>query len=129
MSTSINLKLEVINSYEHPKLADLLTQELSDMSSRLEEDPDYTEEDAFIVHAFEGDYEGVDEPKQQAFYTETLRELSVDFPELVFALNVFSAFEESDNGLIRREYYCDGKKQVVEPYVVVPDFDPEGELT
>lgn len=129
MSTSINLKLEVINAFEHPKQADLLTQELSDMSSRLEEDPDYTEEDAFIVHAFEGDYQGVDETRQRDFYTETLRDLSVDFPELVFALNVFSAYEESDNDLIRREYYCDGKKQVVEPYVVVPDFDPEGELT
>lgn len=125
MNTPILLALEVQNAHEQPKQMELLTQELAEMSSKLEETTDWTEEDQLIVHAFEGEHHAEDSERVRAWVTETVGGLSLDFPDLIFALNVYHDVED-DAGLIRREYYLDGGKQVVVPVMVVPDVDPEG---
>ena len=57
---------------------------------------------------------------------ETVADLSQDFPGLVLALDVKSDSLDEDTRVLRREYFSDGRRQVAEPYLVIPDFDPEG---
>lgn len=127
MTTNVIVSLEVINHFEFPKEAELLTQELGHMSQRLEEEPDYTEEDQLIVQAFEGEYHTLDEKPQMNWVRETVADLSQDFPHLVLALDVKTDdLDQAEPRVLRREYFTDGKRQVAEPYLVIPDFDPEG---
>lgn len=125
MTTPILLTLEVQNAFEQPKQSELLTQELAEMSSKLEESTDWTEEDQFLVHAFEGEHHSVDEERQRTFFAETLADLSEDYPDLIFALNVYEDTDEPRQ-IMRREYYLDGSRQLVTPVVVVPDVDLDG---
>jgi len=124
MTTPILLTLEVLNGHKQPRQAELLTHELAEMSTKLEESTDWTEEDQFLVHAFEGEHHGVDTEEARQFFSETVAELSLDFPDLIFALNVYEDTEDPRQ-IMRREYYADGGRQVVVPVTVVPDFDPE----
>lgn len=127
MDTNIRLALEVQNGHEQPKQMELLTHELAELSSKLEESQDWTEEDQFIVHAFEGEHHGVDSERTRTWFAETVADLSEDFPDLVFSLNVYNEDDpNAEPALIRREYFLDGGRQVVTPVVVVPDCDLEG---
>lgn len=129
--TEIVLSLEVVNQPDHPREAELLSQELAHMTTRIEEEPDYTEEDELLVHGFAGEYHTYDGPSQLLWVRETVAKLSKDFPELVFALDVKDDTDYLRGGPaqhLRREYFHDGGRQVVEPYLVIPDFDPHGEL-
>lgn len=127
MTTNVIVSLEVVNHFEFPKEAELLTQELGHMSQRLEEEPDYTEEDELIVHAFEGEYHTLDAAQQMGWVRDTVAELSEDFPHLVLALDVKTDdLDQKEPRVVRREYFSDGKRQVAEPYLVIPDFDPDG---
>ena len=121
--------LQVFNAFDHPKQNELLLQELGHMSQRLEEGPDYTEEDELLVHAFEGEYHTY-EGAGLKWVGQTVANLSEDFPQLVFALDVKSNGVDDllPHLVIRREYYFDGQRQIVFPYQVIPDFDPECEF-
>jgi hypothetical protein len=127
MTIEIVVSLEVQNGFDFPKQAELVTAELVDMSARLEDGPEYTEEDELLVHAFEGEYHSYD-GEGSDWIADTIAEFSTNFPELVFSLDVKDDSQDEEGPLLRREYYLNGKRQVVEPYVVVPDFDPAGEL-
>lgn len=124
--SDIVLSIEVVNAFEQPRQSEHLTQELGVMSSHLEDGPDYTEEEELIVHGFEGEYHANDDAKSQLWWQGAIADLSKDFPDLVLAVDVKANWDESDNSLIRREYYQDGKRQIVFPQLIVPDFDPEG---
>lgn len=124
---AILLTLEVSNAYEHPKQSELLTHELAEMSESLESGTDWTEEEQFLVHAFEGEYHGTDTQEGRDFFSGAIADLSEDFPELVFSLNVYEDTGDPRQ-ILRREYYQDGAMQLALPYVVVPDFNPDGEL-
>ena len=126
--SDIFLSIEVLNAFEQPRQSELLTQELGVMSSHLEDGPDYTEEEELLVHGFEGEFHARDDAKAQLWWQGAIAALSKDFPDLVLSVDVTSDYDESDNSLIRREYYQDGKRQTVFPEMIVPDFDPEGEF-
>ncbi len=125
MTTPILLTLEVQNGHEQPRQMELLTHELAEMSAKLEETTNWTEEDQFIVHAFEGEHHGVDSERARTFFAETVAELSLEFPDLIFVLNVYEDTEEP-RSIMRREYFWDGGRQIALPVVVVPDIDLEG---
>ena len=124
----IRLSLEVQNSFDHPRQSQLLAEEISDMAARIEDTTEFSEEDVFLSGAFDNGIEGMED--QLPTYERWVAELSRDFPDLVFALDVseevetaFSDYEEHD--LLFRLYIRDGRKQKAMPYKVVPDFDPD----
>ena len=57
------------------------------MESRTENDPDLSEEDKFLVLAFETDYPAVGSPATGKWHRDTVQKLSSDYPELVFILD------------------------------------------
>ena len=59
----------------------MLALELHDMSIRLEESMDFTEEDQFLSAVFEGGFDGLDEVNQWDSYRVTLAKFSRDFPD------------------------------------------------
>lgn len=126
--SEIVLSLEVQNSFAYPKQAGLLTAELAAMTTRLEEDPNYSEEDELLAHAFQGEYHSYDQFPAKAWVSEKVADISKDFPDLVFALDIKDDSLDENPRILRREYYIDGKRQIVKPYEVIPDFDPEGDL-
>lgn len=97
------------------------------MSARLEEEPDYTDEDELLVCAFEGEYHSMDDARLRTWWQETLTKLSSDFPDLLFALDIKSD-DHPGQPVLRREYYLEGRRQTVEPQVLVPEFDPDGDF-
>lgn len=125
--TSLKMSLHILNAFEFPKESEAFNAEFQRMSSNLEDGQTFTEEEVFLVAGFETDFTGVDGDLQQGFYRATLRTLSEDFPNLVFVMDVSSVDADGEVGqLIRREYFNEGQRQAVFPYLVVPEYDPEG---
>jgi len=122
------LNLEAKNTFEHPKQAQLLAEELLDLTARIEDTTEFDEEDVFISNAFESGAEVREEGLDQA--AKWVAHLSEEFPDLVFSVDVTEPEELGSVGILERWYFRDGRRQVAEPYMVVPDFDPDepGEL-
>jgi len=120
---TLQLSLSIPNSFSFPKSMDIFGREVAAMSTRLEESQDYTEEDALIVHSLEGDFEASDSVLAMSWWRKTLGQLSTDFPELLFALDVKGV---NSDVVRRREYFLDGQLQVALPVQVIPDFDEDG---
>lgn len=118
----IVLSLEVQNSFEHPNQARLLAEELRDMTARIEDTTDFSEEDVFFSSAFETGIEVVREGAD--LYAKWTAGLSRDFPDLIFALDLKDPDIEGGEHLTRW-YFRDGRRQVADPYTVIPDFDPD----
>jgi hypothetical protein len=123
----IILSLEVQNSFEHPNQAQLLAEELRDMAARIEDTTDFTEEDVFLSGAFDGGIEVV--PDNLDEMAKWVGELSRDFPDLIFVVDLIEPDLPGDiakNGDTQERWYIrDGRRQVAEPYLVIPDFDPD----
>jgi hypothetical protein len=118
------LNLEVQNSFDHPNQAQLLAEELGDMSARIEDTTEFSEEDVFLAQAFESGVEALEE--NLPLYAKWIADLSRDFPDLIFSADITEPAElGSSEGVLERWYIRDGRRQIVEPYLVVPDFDPD----
>ena len=118
----LSLSLEVLNGFEHPQIADELAASLSEMATRLETSPDYSDEDQFFVEAFEGHAFGANTPLGLDWIEQAMSEFTCEFPDLYFALDVREHGE-----LIRREYHHDGHRQTVIPSTYTPECKPEGD--
>lgn len=120
----IVLSLEVQNSFEYPSQAQLLAEEIRDMSARIEDTTDFSEEDVFLAGAFDGGVECLRDNLDT--YAKWVADLSRDFPDLIFSVDLN---EPEEDGLepetMERWYIRDGRRQIAEPYVVIPDFDPD----
>ena len=127
MSTfPILLNLEVQNSFDHPRQTQLLAEEVRDMVARIEDTIEFEESDVFLSQAFEHGLE-VDGDQDFELYAKWIADLSRDFPDLVLAMDA-SEWREPQLGpdeTLFRWYFKDGRRQVVKPYLVVPDFDPD----
>ena len=118
----IVLQLEVQHSPEYPRQAQLLAEEIRDMAARIEDTTDFSEEDVFLSAAFDAGAEVVADNLD--LYAKWLADLSRDFPDLIFSVD--HKDPDLDGGEIEgRWYFRDGRRQVAEPYVVIPDFDPD----
>lgn len=118
----IVLHLEVQNSFEYPNQAQLLAEELGDMSARIEDTTDFSEEDVFLATAFESGAEAIQDNVD--LYAKWVAGLSRDFPDLIFALDLKDPDIEGGEHLTRW-YFRDGRRQIADPYMVIPDFDPD----
>jgi len=122
---SIVLSLEVQNSFLHPRQADKLAAEIRDMSARIEDTTEFEEQDVFLAQAFDvGGTEGVDTESSTDEYAKWVASLSRGFPDLVFSLD-FNEPDIEGGELLGRWYFRNGRRQTAEPYMVVPDFDPD----
>jgi hypothetical protein len=120
----IVLRLEVQNSFDYPSQAQLLAEEIQDMAARIEDTTEFSEEDVFLSTAFETGAEAIEDNLD--LYAKWLADLSRDFPDLVFSVDLNEPAElGSDETIMERWYFRDGRRQIAEPYVVVPDFDPD----
>lgn len=127
--TNVIIAIHVQNAFNFPKEAEAFAIEQQRMSSNLEDGPSFTEEEQFLVTALEGDCPALDMDSQKEWVKKTMTTLSEDFPNLIFAVDIKAQEADGEPGaLIRREYFEGGERQVVFPYTVVPDFDPEGEF-
>lgn len=119
--------LEVQNSFDYPNQAQLLAEEIQDMSARIEDTTDFSEEDVFLSGAFDGGVEVVQENLDN--HAKWVADLSRDFPDLVFSVDLIEPDLPGDIGktgdTVERWYVRDGRRQVAVPYLVVPDFDPD----
>lgn len=123
-SRILALSLEVQNSFEHPRQTDLLAAEIHDMAARIEDTTEFSEEDMFLSAAFEHGFEGSDSDQSMDFYAKSIADLSRDFPDLILALDISEPDIEGGE-LQGRWYFRDGRRQIAEPYMVVPDFNPD----
>jgi len=123
----IVLNLEVQNSFEYPKQTQMLAEEIGDMSARIEDTTEFEERDVFLSSAFETGLEVVKDNLD--LYAKWVADLSREFPDLVLAMDATEGegvYEGSIGGdIVFRWYFRDGRRQVAEPYMVVPDFDPD----
>lgn len=124
MHNPIVLRLEVLNSFEHPHEGQHLAEELADMSARLEDSPDFTEEDLFLTSAFDSGAEA--DESNLDIYATWVATLSRQFPDLIFSVDIQDVDTPEEDASIKERWYIrDGRRQVVVPYMVIPEFDPD----
>jgi hypothetical protein len=115
----VTLFVEVQNGYDHPSDMEDLAKCISEMGDRQENGPDSTEAEGFLSMAFENGFDGIS--SDESFYSEVVKNLSLDYPRLIFALD---SKHVDPFTVLWRKYFKNGKVQLVIPYQVIPDFAP-----